>query len=139
MISKFDLAQSLLDKAVSVSSDNNYTLIPFGEKYEPSASETYVTEYVIYGDDNSLGYSVESSDIQFGIYQLTIYTPKTEKGYQWKGLAMVDVYSREFSQGLHLASKQGQQIEIIKASTSAPNLSKTHMAHVLSIRFNVIN
>lgn len=138
MISKKDLAKALLNKTVEVAGDNNYNLIPYGEKYDPGVNETYIKEYCIYGDDNTVGMANNSSDIQFGVYQLSIHTPKTETGYRWKGAEIADVFTSAFSMGLQL-TYNGQMVEILKASLTIPSISNTHMVHILSIRFDVIN
>lgn len=138
MINKNDLAMALLTKANEIATTNSYTLIPFGMQYNPNASDTYITESCLFGDDNSIGMANNSSDIQFGVYQISIYTPKTDVACRWSGLEIADKFTCHFAMGLKL-TYNAQTVEIIKASLTTPRLSDTHLAHILSVRFNVIN
>lgn len=138
MINKFNIAKSLLDKAKQVSSDNSYLLIPDGESYTSEPNTTYIEEKVLYGDDLSVGISDNSSDIQFGIYQLNVMTPKAEEGGKWSGLQIAGVYQTEFSKGLEL-SFGGQMLRLKNASVKPMGQNDTHFMHVLSVEFSVIN
>lgn len=138
MILARDLAKALLNKANEVAAANSYTLIPQGLAHAPSVNETYVTEACIFGENNTLGMVTDSDEIQYGIYQIAIYTPKSDLGYRWNGLSIADTFKSAFTFGLRL-SYNGQMLKILETSTTTPTLSDTHMAHVLSVRFNVIN
>ena len=138
MINKFNIAKALLNKAKQVSTDNGYLLIPESQKHEPSPGETYAQEMVLYGDDNSIGISDNSSDVQFGIYQLNINTPKSESGGKWSGLTISSVYQAGFSKGLELAFG-GQSLKIKSASLSTMMQNDTHYIHILSVKYSVIN
>lgn len=138
MIIAQELAKALLNKANEVAIANSYTLIPQGQQYSPGIDETYVMESCLFGDNTTIGYANNSKDIQFGVYQIAIYTPKTQEGYRWLGLSIADKFSEAFAMGAQLSSG-GQMVEILKASVTSPTLSSTHMTHILSVRFNVIN
>jgi len=138
MINKFNIAKALFNEAEQVSNDNSYLLIPEGKKHKQDPNETYIEEKVIYGGDNSVGISDDSSDIQFGIYQLNIHTPQAEKGGKWAGLEIAGVYQTEFIKGLKL-SLDGQSLRIKSTSVMPMNQSKTHYIHILSIVYSVIN
>jgi len=138
MINKFNIAKSLFNKAKAVSDDNSYLLIPEGESYKKDPNTTHIEEMVIYGDDNSVGISDDSSDIQFGIYQINVYTPKAEEGGKWSGLQIAGVYQAEFSKGLEL-SFGGQTVRLKNATVQPMIQNDTHFVHVLSIVYSVIN
>lgn len=138
MINKFNIAKALFDKAEQVSNDNSYLLIAEGQKHESEPNETYVEERVLYGGDNSVGLGDDSSDIQFGIYQINVNTPKAEKGGKWAGLKIASVYQTEFIKGLTL-SFDGQGLRIKSTSVAKMMQSKTHYIHILSIVYSVIN
>lgn len=138
MIDKFNIAKALFDKAEQVSNDNSYILIAEGESHESNPNETYVKEMVIYGDDNSVGLSDNSSDIQFGIYQLMINTPKSEEGGKWSGLKIAGVYQSDFVKGLEL-SFGGQMIRLKNSSVKPMGSDNTHFMHILSMVYSVIN
>jgi hypothetical protein len=86
MISKFDLAKALLTKAQAIADANDYLLIKDGESYKEDVNTAYIQEFCLYGDDNTIGLSASSHDIQFGIYQLNVNTPKSFAGAKWLGL-----------------------------------------------------
>lgn len=138
MINNFNIAKALFDKAEQVSTSNSYLLIAQGEKHEPNPNETYIEEFPMFGDDNSVGLADASSDIQFGIYQINVNTPKAEKGGKWSGLNIAGVYKSAFSKGLTL-SFGGQNVRIKNVSVNPMNMNDTHFTHVLSITYSVIN
>lgn len=138
MINNFNIAKALFDKAEQVSTSNSYLLIAQGEKHEPNPNETYIEEMPIYGDDDSVGLADTSSDIQLGIYQINVNTPKAEKGGKWSGLNIAGVYKAAFSKGLTL-SFGGQSLRIKNTTVKPMDMDNTHFTHVLSIVYSVIN
>ena len=138
MISTFNIAKALFDKARQVSTDNSYLLIPQGEKHEPDPNETYIEEIPLYGDDNSIGLADNSSDIQFGIYQINVNTPKAQAGGKWSSANIADIYKAAFSKGLELTFG-GQMLRIKNTTVKPLDMNDTHFTHVLSITFSVIN
>ena len=72
MINKFNIAKALINKAIQVSDDNAYELVSDGKSYSSDPNTTYIEEMVLYGEDQSIGIGDDSSDIQFGIYQLNM-------------------------------------------------------------------
>jgi hypothetical protein len=138
MINKFNIAKALLDNAQTISNDNSYLLVPDGEEYTKKPSETYIQEMPLYGDDESIGISDDSSDIQFGIYQINVNTPKAEEGAKWSGLTIAGVYQTGFAKGLTL-SFGGQSLRIKNTSLAGMQQNDTHFIHILSITFSVIN
>lgn len=136
MISKFSIAKALHDKLKSVSDGNGYTLVGNGVGYDPSPSDSFIQEFVIYGDDLSVGLSDSSSDIQFGVFQINVNTPKTQTN--WSGLAVVDVISGEFAKGLEL-THNSQMVRIKNASAEPMFQNETHLVHVISVTFSAIN
>ena len=138
MINKFNIAKALFDKAEQVSTDNSYLLIAQGEKYEPNPNDAYIEEKPLFGDDNSIGLSDDSSDIQFGIYQINVNTPKVEKGGKWSGLNIAGVYQVAFSKGLEL-SFGGQTLRIKSTTVKPMKMNDTHFTHILSVVYSVIN
>ena len=138
MISKFDLAKALYDNAKTISDANGFTLIADGEKYETDPKVGYVREFTLFGDDEPIGISDDSSDIQRGIYQLTIYTPKVQEGGKWKGLKDAETYQAGFARGLQL-TYNGQTVRIRNSSVAPTRSDDTHFMTVLSVRYSVIN
>ena len=137
MINKFNIAKALFNEAEQVSNDNSYLLIPEGEKHESEPNESYIEEMVLYGDDNSVGLSDNSSDIQFGIYQINVNTPRVEEGGKWSGLKISGIYQAAFSKGLTL-SFGGQNLRVKNSTLKPMDIKETHFTHVLSIVFSVI-
>lgn len=138
MINKFNIAKALFDQAELVSTNNSYLLIAEGENHESQPNETFIKEKVVYGDDNSVGLSDVSSDIQLGIYQLNVYTPQAEIGGKWSGLNIAGVYSSAFNKGLSL-SFGGQNLRIKNASVMPMDKNETHYIHIISIVYSVVN
>ena len=135
MISKFNIAKALKDQAQFVADNNSYTLVARGQKFTPSVNSMHVEETTLFGDDNSVGISDDSSDVQIGIYQLSIHTPKVES--KWSGLEVVDIFSVSFKKGLELSFRA--QLLRIKNSSLGPMFENdTHYIHFLSIEYSVI-
>lgn len=136
MIDEFDLAKALRDQADIVAAANSYTLVGNGEGFEPDVNALYIEEIVLYGNNESIGLANNSSDIEIGIYQLSVHSPKTQP--KWVGLQVVGVLKAHFVRGLK-PSFNGQQA-IIETSSLAPMMhNDTHLIHHLSITFSVIN
>lgn len=138
MVNKFNIAKALFNEAEQVSTANSYLLIPQGEKHESNPNETYIEEFPLFGDDNSIGLSDNSSDIQLGIYQINVNTPKAQAGGKWSGLNIAGVYQAAFSKGLELTFG-GQMLRIKNTTVKPMDMDDTHFTHVLSIVYSVIN
>jgi hypothetical protein len=136
MINKFNISKALRDNAKTIADANSVKLVSNGELYDPDINLGYVEEIALYGKDTSIGLADESSDIQFGIYQININTPKTKT--KWSGLKLADIFNAGFSKGLEL-TYNGQMVRI-KNTTFEPMMQNdTHLIHILSINFSVIN
>ena len=134
-INKFDIAKALRNAAKTVSDANSYTLIGEGVIYSPDPNDTFVQEFVLYGDDNPLGVADNSSDIQIGIYQLNINVPKNQS--KWVALEIIGVFDTAFPKGLELTFNS--QMLRVKASSLSPQLeNETHLIDILSVTFSVI-
>lgn len=134
-ISKFDLAKALRDKAKLVADANSYTLIGEGVSFSTDPNATFIQEFVLYGDDNPVGVSDTSSDIQIGIYQLNINVPKNQS--KWVALEIIGVLDTAFPKGLELTFNS--QMLRIKSSSLSPQLENdTHLIDILSITFSII-
>jgi hypothetical protein len=138
MIDKFNLAKALLDNSEVISVANSYLLIPDGEAYASNPNETFIQEKTLYGPDNSVGLSDDSSDFQIGLYQVTINTPKAQEGGKWSGLQIAGVFQAGFNKGLELTFG-GQMLRIKNATIEGMDENDTHFIHILSITFSVIN
>lgn len=135
MISKFDLAKALRNQAKIVTDANSITLVGNGEGFSPDVNESHIEEIVLYGDDDSVGLGNASSDIQFGIYQLSLHTPINKT--KWDALQVIDILQASFTKGLKLTFNS--QLVIVKESSLAEMMTNnTHMIAHLSIRFSVI-
>ena len=138
MINKFNLAKALFDNVKAIADTNSFLLIANGDDYETNPNETFLQEIVLYGDDVSLGVSNNSSDIQLGIYQVNINTPKAQEGSKWLGLQMAGIIQSGFAKGNKLTF--GSQLVTIKSTTLESMFQNdTHMVHILSIKYSVIN
>lgn len=137
MINKKNIAQALVLQANTIASLNTYIFITQGEQYEQNINDTYIEEMPLFGDDNSIGISDNSSDIQFGIYQLNIYTPKSNDGGRWEGLEIADVYQAGFAKGLEI-EQGGQVVRIKSTSLAVMQQTKDHFKHILSVAYSVI-
>lgn len=137
MISKHDLAKALATKCKEIADDNSYLLIAEGIPYSPTVDATYIKEAVLYGSDNANALNDDSSDYMIGIYQLSIYTPRSSLSGKYDDLAISEVFQTGFKRGTELT--YNNQSLRIKTSTLRPmDFSDTHFLHILSISFNVI-
>ncbi len=136
MISKFDLAKALHDKAKLISDVNNLKLVTNGEQYSGGVNEIFIQEFLLFGNDVSIGIADNSSDISVGIYQLNINTPKVKT--KWSGLKFTDIFTNGFSKGLELTFNN-QKVRIRTTSLETMMENETHFIQILSIRFSVIN
>lgn len=144
MISNFKIAKALRDRAKVVADANSYPLVTNGQNYQNDADGLYIEESVLFGDDNSIGISDNSSNIQIGIYQLSVNIPKNKT--KWTGLEVIDVLKASFTKGLEL-THDGQTLRIKNllvspiSRTAAPASmfdSETHYVYNLSIEYSVI-
>jgi len=138
MINKHDLAKALLNQARLIAVNNSYLLIPNGMPYQPDPNTAYIQEFVLYGDDNAIGMSDNSCDIQLGIYQITINTPKAQEGSKWTGLKIGDVYQAGFARGTELIYND-QKVRIKNSALLPMDSDDTHDVHALSIKYSIIN
>jgi hypothetical protein len=136
MINKFNLAKALRDQSDIVATANSYVLVGNGEGFESDVDASHIEEIVLYNDDDSVGLGNNSSDIQIGIYQLSVHSPKSEK--KWAGLVIIGVLNDHFVRGLK-PSFGGQEVIIETASLSPMMQNDTHLIHHLSVKFSVIN
>lgn len=136
MISTFDLAKALRDQAKIVTDANGLTLVGNGEGFAADVNESHIEEIVLYGDDNSVGLAAATSDIQFGIYQLSVHSPKNQT--KWAGLKIIDILQAHFVRELK-PSFNGQGAVINDSSLSPMDQNETHLIHHISITFSVIN
>lgn len=138
MINKFSIAKALRDQAATIATINSFTLVGNGEGFTPDVNQTYIQEITLYGDDNTIGVADDSSDIQIGVYQMSVYTPKSEDGAKWAGLQIINIFQIGFPKGLELTF-DNQTVRVRNASLSSMMQDDTHLIHHLSIVFSVIN
>lgn len=138
MINLFTLAKALLDRLTEVTTANSYTLVPAGSEYTRDASATFVEEHVLFGKDDTVGLSADSSDIQFGVYQVNINVPKSQSGAKWKALEMGGIVRGHFPKALILTNGS-QEVKIYNSSLSQLDNDETHLQYILSITFSAIN
>jgi len=140
MISKFDLAKGLRDQAKIVTDANSLILVSDAKTEDEKifiadVNNSHVVESVLYGDDSSIGLAGSSSDIQIGIYQLSVYSPKIDP--KWTGLRIVDLLQTHFVRTLE-PTFNGQKSVIVDSSIGPMMNDDSHFVHHLSIRFSVI-
>lgn len=138
MIDSFSIAKALLDNSQFIADAGGYTLIPNGESYTPDPNATYIEEFVLYGPDNAIGLADDSSDIQIGMYQINVNTPKSEDGSKWKGLKISNIFKAGFNRGKELIFN-GQMVRIRNTSIIPMDMNETHETHILNISYSVIN
>lgn len=136
MIGKFNLAKAFRNEADIVADANSYTLVGNGQGFTPDVNESHIEEIVLFGDDESVGLGNNSSNVQFGIYQLSVHSPIHDK--KWTGLQIIDVLSAHFKRGLEPAFG-GQKAVVTIASVAPMMKNDTHLIFHLSITFSVIN
>ena len=138
MISSFSIAKCLLDKTQEVATANGYTLVQFGAKYSPSPSETYIREIPLFGEDRMIGLADNDSDIQYGFYQINIYTPKDNTGGKWQARTIESVFKTAFKKGTEL-THNAQMLRTRNSKVIQSDSNDTHNVHILSINYSVIN
>jgi len=136
MISKFDLAKALRDQAKITADANSIKLVTNGEGFSPGVNQTIIEEAVIFGDDNSIGLAGATSDMQIGIFQLSLHVPKNET--KWDGLKIIDILQAAFPRELKLTFNS-QLVVIMDSSTGPMFQNDTHFIFILSVSFSVIN
>lgn len=135
MISIFDIAKALRNQAVIVTDANSLKLVGNGESFSPDVNQSHVEEIVVFGDDNSVGLSNDSSDIQIGFYQLSVHTPIHEN--KWAGMVIIGILKSSFTKGLKLTFNS-QLVIITNRSTSQIMPNDTHNVLHLTINYSVI-
>ena len=138
MINNFNIAKALFDKAKAISTANNYTLVPEASEYTSNPEQVYIKEYALFGDNRPIGLADNSSDMQRGIYQLTICVPKSQEGSKWSALTIAATYQAVFAKGLEL-THGGQKVRIVSTGTNILDADDTHVQIALSIRYSIIN
>ncbi len=142
MINPSDLAKALINEAKIITDANSITLVTSdgktedGERFSPDVNDPYVQEFVLFGDDTSVGLANDSSDIQIGIYQLSIHSPKTKS--KFIGLDIAVLLKNHFVRGLE-PTFNGQKAVVIVSSLSGLMPTETFNVYHLSITFSVIN
>jgi hypothetical protein len=138
MINKFDLAKALFNQSKSIADTNSLLLIPNGSAYEPDPNTTYIEEFVLYGNDTAIGLADCSSDIQLGVYQVNINTPKSNLGAKWRGLEIGGIMQEGFKRGTTMTFN-GQSVRTLTSSLQPMDFNDTHETHILSVNYSVIN
>lgn len=149
MINKHDLAKALADNARQISTANGYELVANNTSFTPDPNTLYVTQKTLFGDDNNRGTEDNSFDLQFGIYQINIYTPKASENAEWEGMKIGGVYQAGFARGTELTynnqmvrmmnSSLREMTSLTSASLTPAGNSATHKTHILSAKFSIIN
>jgi len=138
MISNFNIAKALFDKAKAISTANGYTFIPEMSEYTSDPEQVYIKEHALFGSNRSFGLADDSPDTQRGIYQLTVCTPKSHEGGKWAGLTTASIYQAGFAKGTEL-THGGQMLRIATSETNILDSDDTHFFLAISIRYTVIN
>lgn len=137
MINKMYVAQALKLQAKTATDALSVTLIGGDKGYQPTPTQTLVIESPLFGDDEAIGVGDDSSDLQTGIYQLDVLTPKVN-GNKWQALNLATQINQYFTRGTEL-TKSGQKVRIKNTNTSSLIQDDTHFRYALSITFTVIN
>ena len=138
MINLFTLSKALLDRLTEVATTNGYTLVPAGSEYTRDPAATFIEEFTLFGKDETVGLSADSSDIQFGVYQVNINVPKSQSGAKWKALEMGGIVRGHFPKALILTNGS-QEVKIYNSSISKLDSDETHYRYILSITYSAIN
>ena len=136
MINKFDIAKALKDQASIIATANSYILISTSEPNPGDVNGAYIAEFTLFGDDNPLGIADTSSDMQLGIYQLSVHEPKTSS--KWAALAKIGILQTGFARGLQM-TYNSQMVRTKNSTISQLQQNNTHFIYHLSIGFSVIN
>jgi len=134
MISKFAVSKVFTDKAVAAAGSIKF--VANGEQYSPSIDEPYIKESMLYGNDESIGMKSTDSDVERGVYVLTIYVPRTNKGSKWQGLQLVDTLRGEFPKFTKLSDEP--LIMSREAFVNPMKTGKTHNSYDIDVRFTAI-
>lgn len=135
MISKTNLSIALKAKAKSVA-DSLGVNISGSYSYQPGANETYLLGTVLDGDIAHPGINSLSSEVEFGVYQISIRTPLNKSDNTCKSLA--DTIRAEFPFETVL-SYSGQSARVRSSTTAPLRRSETHKIIDLSITYSVIS
>lgn len=138
MISKHDLSRALATKAREIASDNSYNLVANNEQYTPDVNEVYIQQFVLGGTSNSPWLADDSDELQFGIYQISVHTPKSSRSAELDGLQIAEVFQLGFKRGTELVYN-GQMVRMLEGNIQPLTFDPTHLTHVLSVRYSVIN
>jgi hypothetical protein len=139
MISKRLILKALRDNLTHVCLEIGEN---FKDKRETSpllADEVAIFDDLLLNDDRSIGLADNSSDMQMGIYQVSIYIPRTfQSNSEWSGLAISDRIQAGFAKGKELC-EDGQLTRIKNSKTNELDPVETHFIWAVSIKFSVIN
>ena len=138
MISKHDLAKALSNKAREIATANGYNLIANNEQYTPDVNEEYIQQFTLGGPSNALGMEDDSPDLQFGVYQISVHTPKSSRSAEWDGLKIAEKFQLGFKRGTELVYNN-QMVRTKESDIQPLKYDPTHLMHVLSVRYSVIN
>ena len=136
MISKKDLALALRNKAKEIADANSYTLVTAGQEFTPDVNQLYITEAPLYGNDNLVGLEDNSNDSQFGLYQLTVLSPRTLT--KWAALDIVDILQIGFARGVEM-TVNNQTVRAMNTSITELDYNPTHLMYAVRVAYSVIN
>jgi hypothetical protein len=134
MISKFTVAKVFTDKAISAVGSTKF--VANGESYTPSVDTAYIKEAMLYGADESIGTASTDGDIARGVYVLTLYVPRINKGSKWQGLSLIDDLRSQFPKFSRL--NDAPLIMTRETFVQEMKTGQTHNSYDLDIRFTVI-
>ena len=139
MISKRLILKALRDNL-------EHVCLEIGENFKGKRSsellktdEVAIFDDLLLSPDRSLGLADNSSDIQKGIYQVSIYIPRTfQSNADWSAMAISDRIQTGFKKGLELC-EDGQMTRMKNSRVNELDPIDTHFIYAVSINFSVIN
>ena len=132
MISQFALNKALLDKLVSIT---GLSIAVSGSQFTPDPSTDYLAEKEI--PTSVIGKVGTGSDVQRGMYQVTVCTPIAKKKFYHIGL--VDSIAPNFTRGISAGIEHdGQLVSISTVTPSGMYSDDTHLKTALTIDYTVI-
>lgn len=136
MISSFKTAQALVNKLDAFCTLKGLNIVVFGSTETLDTTQTYIKEHLLDNDEDSVGMSGASSDVEFPIYQIDILTPKNMT--KWKNKEVSDLVKAEFKKAEFVLNDGEQSVQIQSTGKSSVIFDDTHAISSLSVNLTVI-
>lgn len=134
MVSRFDVSKMLLDRLKAM------PLLPSlvingDDIYQPNTGDTYFKEFNLFGETSSTDLDQASERLD-GVYQVSIYTPTSNK--QFHNLNLQDLLVKHFYKGLKI-TRNDSTLRIKTVDSTIPKRDGDWLKSFVSINYFVLD